>query len=110
MTNEMIVDENGVNARYQDWCDICGTNDTASDGSRVCAAKALEIAADILHFFNDPIGKGRSNNWTQRDIKLALGAIAGIRAQAGIHGPDSRYLHRPEGLMATEQIDIWVYG
>jgi hypothetical protein len=42
---------------------------------------------------------------------LARAAIAGIRAQQGVFGPDADALGESEyGLMATRQIDIWIYG
>lgn len=105
--NYTALDENGRDARYQDWMDICGTDTNASDGERVTSAKALEIAADMLHRM---LGDDSANKWEERDVRLALGAIAGIRAQAGVFSADSRALGFRDGISATHQLDIWIYG
>jgi len=99
----IVNDENGHDARYEDWlasCRIENQHGIASDGQRVTSAKALQIAADVLHCYISPEG----TTWTADDIRLALGAIAGIRAQQGDwpEEPNCDYL--------THYMDICIYG
>lgn len=107
MTHE-ATDENGANAYYEDWLWGCkNQNDpnlnVASNGQRVTAALALQIAADTLRGF-DP-DAGDLIIWTPNDLRLARAAIAGIRAQQGVE----EYPGGPE-IMLTHFCDIAVYG
>lgn len=98
-------DENGYDARYQDWLWACRKENQAgicSDGDRVTSAKALQIAADVLHYHLT----GANHNWTGRDIQLALGAIAGIRSQQGCEDYDPAIR---DGYL-THLMDIVIYG
>jgi hypothetical protein len=97
--SERVIDQNDEDAHYEDWLWCCRqkSND-ASDGERVMSAKALQIAADVLHRVQ------MDTRWNSNDIKLALGAIAGIRGQRGCEGMESGcdYL--------TEVMDVAIYG
>lgn len=106
------LDENGQDAYWDDWlwgCKIENQDGIASNGQRVTTALALQIAADILRD-HDPSVPAMPHRWDDRDLKLARAAIAGIRAQHGIMGSDAEFLGEPDGIAATHQIDIWVYG
>lgn len=105
----MTIDENGADAYQEDWDWALGTDGKASNGQRVTTALALRIAADVLRSL-DPIAPSCTHPWTTRDLKLARAAISGVRAQQGVTGPDADFLGQPDGLMATHQIDIWIYG
>jgi hypothetical protein len=91
----MTTDENGHDTYEGDWNSMCGVNPDASNGLRVMSAMALEIAADVL--------RGDGKKWTERDVLLARGAIAGMRMQmAEGFDPAARYL--------TELCDVCIYG
>lgn len=63
---------------------------------------ALRIAMDVM--------EGNGLQWTEDEKKAALGMLAGVRAQAGVFGPDAEVLGFRDGMHATKQIDIWVFG
>lgn len=98
----VALDENGHDARYEDWLTVCGMPhlELASDGERVMSAKALQIAADMLHHI---LNNRDGGAWNESDIRLALGAIAGIRAQQGDF-PGEGECH------LTNFMDICIYG
>lgn len=94
-------DQLGNDAYEGDWNSTCGRDDTSSDGDRVTSAKALQIAADVLR---SQLYAG-THKWTGDDIVLALGAIAGIRAQRGCEE-----LMDEGRAYLTEVMDIVIYG
>lgn len=103
MTHE-ATDENGSNAYYEDWLWACREGENlASNGERVTVALALRIAADTLRGF-DP-DTPELITWTPNDLRLARGAIAGLRAQQAIE----EYPGGPE-IMLTHFCDIAIYG
>lgn len=66
------------------------------------SARALRIAMDVM--------EGNGMQWTAEEKKAALGMLSAIRAQAGVFGPDAEALGYEDGMHATKQIDIWVFG
>lgn len=110
---EVSLDENGRDARYEDWMWGCrhqfdepkgpdGVH-AASNGERVTTALALEIAADILHQVLEGDEKVK---WTDDDIRHALAAIAGVRMQGGCEEYDPCIT---DGML-THLCDLVVYG
>jgi hypothetical protein len=104
-----IPDQDGANSYYEDWNHSLHEVDIASNGQRVTTALGLRIAADVLRSFDGHLPMPYA--WTAKDLKLARAAIAGVRAQGGVTGPDAECLRGPDGMLfATEQVDIWIYG
>lgn len=103
----MVLDENGVEVPMEYWDYMLTLNQTASNGERVTTALALRIASDVMAHKMQLIER---LNWNPRDIHLAMGVISAIRAQQGVMGPDAEALDEPDGIPATRQIDIWVFG
>lgn len=104
-----VIDQDNQDAYYEDWINCCGEEQLASNSQRVTSAVALRIAADVLRLFD---GIPMSHPWTSNDMKLARGAIAGIRAQHGVYTEDSRALMVDgcDTWHATNQLDVWIYG
>lgn len=100
--DEICLDENGHDARESDWNAHCA-DDNGEDGERICCARALMIAADSLHRL---LGDTQATQWPARDVRVALGVIAGIRAQQGCQredeSVDTNYL--------TSLMDLIIYG
>lgn len=103
MTHE-ATDDNGADAYYEDWLAACreGKN-LASNGERVTVTLALRIAADVLRSMDPNVSSHQM--WTPNDLRLARGAIAGLRAQQGVE----EYAGGPE-IMLTHFCDIAIYG
>lgn len=99
------LDQNGADAHYEDWLAACRMpHAVASNGERVTTALALQIAHDVLRFMcGDHDGPLR---WTTNDVKLARGAIAGLRAQGGCEDLDPAVR---DGYL-THYCDIAIYG
>lgn len=97
----MVPDEFGRDARYDDWlwgCSLNRLSGECSRGDRVMSAVALEIAADVMHAWLDR-GWTYIAGWSENDVKLALAAIAGIRAQTDCE----------HGFLTTD-MDVAIYG
>jgi hypothetical protein len=93
-------DENGRYIDgYEHWMKHC-RNDIGTDGVRITCARALEIATDVM--LGKPV--------PFQDQVIAIGVLAAIRLQRGITGPDADALGYGDGLFATHQMDIWIYG
>lgn len=103
------IDELGYDAFYEDWTYLLG-NDTLSTGERICSASALRIAHEFLSQQDSTTVQRVSHEWDYHDLRLARAMIAGIRAQQGITGPDADALGQEDGLYATRQMDIWIFG
>lgn len=80
---------------WKDLLDYDGHMDTAT---------ALRIAMDLMI--------GETHSYTDVEIRAARGMLSAIRAQHGVGGPDADVLEdKPgEGIYATRQIDIWIFG
>jgi len=107
----IVHDQNGADSYFGDWRWACLPEQreaVSSTGERVTSALALRIAADVLRE-KDPQFTGEVHAWTHRDMRLARAAIAGIRGQGGIVTKDSLIL-RDRDWMATNQLDVWIYG
>lgn len=91
-------DERGKAFAYgAQWAYSLG-DDSAHDGERVTCAKALEIAADAL----EAQARGCATTWSGHELRIALGVLAGIRAQRGCEDWGAEYL--------THCMDLAIYG
>lgn len=102
---EQHLDENGADAHYEDWLAACRMPYAlASNGQRVTTALALQIAHDVLRSLDPECGERLT--WTWDDLKLARGAISGLRAQGGCEHLDPAVR---DGML-THYCDIAIYG
>ena len=95
---DSATDENGY-----DWDHGSAWRDLLDYKPQMNTAEALRIAMEVM--------SGNPHHNTPEQIAAARGMISAIRAQEGVFGPDAEALGEGEhGLMATRQIDIWVFG